>query len=93
VKIQEIQGITMEQISLVTIGLITGVLFNFTNQNEISKQDISAAIDNVQDMKEWMVEDRNNGVIEPDYAEYYIQNLDEAQRSLVNIAKSSELTK
>ena len=92
-KIQEIQGITMEQISLITIGLITGVLFNFTNQNEISKQDISAAIDNVQDMKEWMVEDRNNGVIEPDYAEYYIQNLDEAQRSLVNIAKSSELTK
>ena len=83
----------MEQISLITIGLITGVLFNFTNQNEISKQDISAAIDNVQDMKEWMVEDRNNGVIEPDYAEYYIQNLDEAKRSLVNIAKSSELTK
>ena len=92
-KIQETQGITMEQISLIAIGLITGVLFNFTNQNEISKQDIAAAIDNVQDMKEWMVEDRNNGVIEPDYAEYYIQNLDEAQRSLVNIAKSSELTK
>ena len=92
-KIQEIQGITMEQLSLIAIGLITGVLFNFTNQNEISKQDIAAAIDNVQDMKEWMVEDRNNGVIEPDYAEYYIQNLDEAQRSLVNIAKSSELTK
>ena len=92
-KIQEIQGITMEQVSLIAIGLITGVLFNFTNQNEISKQDIAAAIDNVQDMKEWMVEDRNNGVIEPDYAEYYIQNLDEAQRSLVNIAKSSELTK
>ena len=83
----------MEQVSLIAIGLITGVLFNFTNQNEISKQDIAAAIDNVQDMKEWMVEDRNNGVIEPDYAEYYIQNLDEAQRSLVNIAKSSELTK
>lgn len=83
----------MEQVSLIAIGLITGVLFNFTNQNEISKQDIAAAIDNVQDMKEWMVEDRNNGVIEPDYAEYYIQNLDETQRSLVNIAKSSELTK
>ena len=83
----------MEQVSLIAIGLITGVLFNFTNQNEISKQDIAAAIDNVQDMKEWMVEDRNNGAIEPDYAEYYIQNLDEAQRSLVNIAKSSELTK
>ena len=92
-KIQEIKGITMEQVSLIAIGLITGVLFNFTNQNEISKQDIAAAIDNVQDMKEWMVEDRNNGVIEPDYAEYYIQNLDETQRSLVNIAKSSELTK
>ena len=52
----------MEQISLIAIGLITGVLFNFTNQNEISKQDIAAAIDNLQEMNEWMLEDRKNRV-------------------------------
>jgi len=35
--------------------------------------------DNIQDMKEWMVEDMNQGIIDSAYAEYYIQWLDEAE--------------
>ena len=73
---------------IITIGILVGMA-----HNQVEKRELMTTIDNIQDMKEWMVEDRNNGVIEPDYAEYYIQNLDEAQRSLVNIAKSSELIK
>ena len=42
-------------------------------------------IDNIQDMKEWMIEDRNNGVISPEYAEYYIQYLEESEQILINI--------
>ena len=35
--------------------------------------------DNIQDMKEWMEQDLNNGEIDSTYAEYYINYLDESE--------------
>ena len=53
--------------------------------NQVEKRQLMTTIDNIQDMKEWMIEDRNNGVIDPDYAEYYIQYLEESEQILINI--------
>ncbi len=65
---------------IITIGVLVGMAHNQTE-----KVELMTTIDNIQDMKEWMIEDRNNGVIDPDYAEYYIQYLEESEQILINI--------
>ena len=65
---------------IITIGVLVGMA-----NNQAEKVELMTTIDNIQDMKEWMIEDRNNGVIDPDYAEYYIQYLEESEQILINI--------
>ena len=65
---------------IITIGVLVGMA-----HNQVDKVELNQTIDNIQDMKEWMIEDRNNGVINPDYAEYYIQYLEESEQILINI--------
>jgi len=65
---------------IITIGVLVGMAHNQTEKIELM-----TTIDNIQDMKEWMIEDRNNGVISPEYAEYYIQYLEESEQILINI--------
>lgn len=65
---------------IITIGVLVGMA-----HNQVDEVKLNQTIDNIQDMKEWMVEDRNNGVIDPDYAEYYIQYLEESEQILINI--------
>tara|TARA_R100000278_G_scaffold19200_2_gene18700 strand:+ start:387 stop:602 length:216 start_codon:yes stop_codon:yes gene_type:complete len=65
---------------IITIGILVGMA-----HNQVEKIELMTTIDNIQDMKEWMIEDRNNGVISADYAEYYIQYLEESEQILINI--------
>jgi len=65
---------------MITIGVLVGMA-----HNQVEKRQLMTTIDNIQDMKEWMIEDRNNGVIDPDYADYYIQYLEESEQILINI--------
>ena len=65
---------------IITIGVLVGMA-----HNQVEKRELMTTIDNIQDMKEWMIEDRNNGVIDPEYAEYYIQYLEESEQILINI--------
>ena len=65
---------------IITIGVLLAMAHNQTEKIELM-----TTIDNIQDMKEWMIEDMNNGVISPDYAEYYIQYLEESEQILINI--------
>ena len=65
---------------IITIGVLVGMAHNQTEKIELM-----TTIDNIQDMKEWMIEDRNNGVISPEYAEYYIQYLEESEERLIQI--------
>jgi hypothetical protein len=65
---------------IITIGVLVGMA-----HNQVEKRELMTTIDNIQDMKEWMIEDRNNGVISPEYAEYYIQYLEESEQILINI--------
>ena len=50
-----------------------------TRVDVIEKASWSYLIGNIQDMKEWMVQDLNNGEIDSAYAEYYINYLDESE--------------
>jgi len=50
-----------------------------TRVDTIEKASWSYLIGNIQDMKEWMVQDLNNGEIDSAYAEYYINYLDESE--------------
>ena len=45
---------------------------------------------NIQDMKEWMKEDMNQGIIDSAYAEYYIQYLDEAEDLTIYLYNEKE---
>ena len=48
-----------------------------------NNQELAETLNNIQDMKEWMIEDRNNGVIDPDYAEYYIMWLEDSENLII----------
>jgi hypothetical protein len=65
---------------IITIGVLMGM--TSTPDDKII---LNETINNIQDMKEWMIEDRNNGVIPPEYADYYIQWLNESEVKLIQI--------
>jgi hypothetical protein len=65
---------------IITIGVLMGM--TSTPDDKII---LNETINNIQDMKEWMIEDRNNGVISPEYADYYIQWLNESEIKLIQI--------
>ena len=65
--------------------IMVGILSSLNCQQDGTRVDIiekaswSYLIGNIQDMKEWMVQDLNNGEIDSAYAEYYINYLDESE--------------
>ncbi len=66
---------------LIAVGAL-GVM-SFTSNQLMNTFLLSEALNNVQDMREWMVEDQKQGIIEFDYAEYYIEYLNETEDLLV----------
>ena len=67
---------------IIPIVLMVGVSCNTAKEVEVY-QDFSEALNNIQDMKEWMKEDKVQGVIDADFADYYIQYLDESEDLLI----------
>tara|TARA_R100001198_G_C5149707_1_gene159748 strand:+ start:144 stop:383 length:240 start_codon:yes stop_codon:yes gene_type:complete len=65
--------------------IMVGMLSSLNCQQDGTRVDIiekaswNYLIGNIQDMKEWMVQDLNNGKIDSAYAEYYINYLDESE--------------
>ena len=66
---------------LIAVGAL-GVM-SFTGNQLMNTFLLSEALNNVQDMREWMVEDQKQGIIEFDYAEYYIEYLNDTEDLLV----------
>ena len=66
---------------LIAVGAL-GVM-SFTSNQLMNTFLLSEALNNVQDMREWMVEDQKQGIIEFDYAEYYIEYLNDTEDLLV----------
>ena len=65
---------------IITIGVLVAMA-----SNQVENMELNQTIDNIQDMKEWMIEDQKQGVIDSVYAEYYIQYLEESEQILINI--------
>jgi len=68
---------------LIPIVLMIGV--SCTTQKEtVIYQDFSEALNNIQDMREWMLEDQKQGIIDSVYANYYIEYLNDSEDLLIN---------
>jgi hypothetical protein len=67
---------------IITIGTLIGMSCGQADNRELDE-----ALNNIQDMKEWMIEDRNNGVIDSVYAEYYILWLEDSEQLIVEYTK------
>ena len=66
---------------IISIGAL-GVMSFTSNQMYYSTQ-LVWAMDNMEDMKEWISEDVNNGIIPEEIAENYFETLDETH-SFIN---------
>ena len=66
---------------IVIVGMLSSINCqqDGTRVDTIEKASWSYLIGNIQDMKEWMVQDLINGEIDSAYAEYYINYLDESE--------------
>ncbi len=73
---------------IITIGVLVAMA-----SNQVEKVELNQTIDNIQDMKEWMIEDQKQGVIDSVYAEYYLQSLNETEWRLIEFAESNRLTR
>ena len=58
-----------------------------------SKGNFGEALNNIQDMKEWMLEDQKQGIIDSTYAEYYIEYLNASEDLLLEISDYNVNTK
>ncbi len=65
---------------IITIGVLVAMA-----SNQVEQVELNQTIDNIQDMKEWMIEDQKQGVIDSVYADYYIQYLEESEQILISI--------
>ena len=59
------------------IGITTLGAMSFTSSQLYYSTQLVYAINNVEDMKTWIIEDINNGRIEEETAENYFETLDE----------------
>ncbi len=66
---------------LISVGAL-GVM-SFTTNQLMTTYELSEAINNVQDMKEWMTYDQDSGIIDSVYADYYIERLNETEDLLI----------
>jgi hypothetical protein len=63
---------------IITIGTLMSM-----SGGQVDNRELDEALNNIQDMKEWMIEDRNNGIIDSVYAEYYILWLEDSEKLIV----------
>jgi hypothetical protein len=66
--------------------LITvSVLMTMSFTNKLWNYDLVTALDKLEDCKEWMKQDIENGRIEPKIGELYIENFNETIHHLRNV--------
>jgi hypothetical protein len=74
---------TMKKIILSISAL---ALMSFT-VNKVIDQRLSESINNVQDMKEWMLQDIQSGNIKPELGEQYMYWLEVTEDNLIDLTK------
>ena len=75
---------------LICVGAL-GVM-SFTSNQLMNTYQIAEAITNVQDMKEWMMQDIESGNIKVELGEHYMYCLEETEGKLLEFTESNRLT-
>jgi len=75
---------------LISVGAL-GVM-SFTTKQLMNTYQIASAIDNVQDLQEWMKEDVVSGYLPEDVAKNYLEILGETEWRLIEFAEANRLT-
>jgi hypothetical protein len=75
---------------LISVGAL-GVM-SFTTNQLMNTYQIASAIDNVQDLQEWMKEDVVSGHLPQTIANDYLEILGETEWRLIEFAESNRLT-
>ena len=75
---------------IISVGAL-GVM-SFTGNQLMNTYQIASAIDNVQDLQEWMKEDVVSGYLPEDVAKNYLEILDETEWRLIEFAEANRLT-
>lgn len=65
-------------------------LLSFTT-NKVINYKLGESITNVQDMKEWMLQDIESGRIDPELGEHYMYWLEETEAYLLEVAEENRL--
>jgi len=81
-------------ITHVSVFVLTAISMSVLPKSEDiqSRMVINSAIDNVQDMREWMTVDIDQGMVVEQFGEYYLQWLDDTEKILINYASINNLT-
>ena len=65
-------------------------LLSFTT-NKVINYKLGESITNIQDMKEWMLQDIESGRIDPELGEHYMYWLEETEDHLIELAEENRL--
>ena len=65
-------------------------LLSFTT-NKVINYKLGESITNIQDMKEWMMQDIEHGKIDPELGEHYMYWLEETEDHLIELAEENRL--
>ncbi len=81
---------------ILTIGIASSLLVSpaekdgtIVNSVERDKYLISEALNNIQDMKEWMKSDVDKDNVITDLGEFYIENLNEVEDMLIELSNTN----
>ena len=65
-------------------------LLSFTT-NKVINYKLGESITNIQDMKEWMLQDIESGKIDPELGKHYMYWLEETEDHLIELAEENRL--
>ena len=72
------------------IAASTLTIMSFT-VNKVYNRHLGEAVNNIQDMKEWMMQDIESGKIDPELGENYIEWLEVTEDHLIELAEENRL--
>lgn len=72
------------------IAASTLAMMSFT-VNKVYNRHLGEAVNNIQDMKEWMMQDIESGKIDPELGENYIEWLEVTEDHLIELAEENRL--
>ncbi len=73
---------------ILTIGMVSSLLISPAEKDR-DKYLISEALNNIQDMKEWMQQDIDRDNVITDLVEFYVENLNEVEDMLIKLSNTN----